>query len=107
MAGDREPSNCTARSARSLFLVLVALELAYTAVAIAGHRIPKGHDGFQLITLQYYFLNDAIQSHQVAQWIPYMTQGTVASYWYGIAGSFLEQVLVHAAWVIRGVDLLA
>jgi hypothetical protein len=93
-------------SARLLFFALVLAELAHTSVAIFQHRIPSGHDGFQYFTLQYYFLNNAIQSGEVAQWIPYMNHGTVATLWYGIQGSFLQNVLLYVAPLVRHVDLL-
>src|SRR3972149_4458922 len=59
---------------RLLFLAIVTAELAHTGVAMLQHRVPSGHDGFQYFTIQYYFLNNAIQAHEVAQWIPYMNQ---------------------------------
>ena len=69
---------------RLVFLALVAIELAHTATAILQHRVPATHDGFQYFTLQYFFLNNAIQGGGVAQWIPYMSHGTVATVWYGV-----------------------
>jgi hypothetical protein len=92
---------------RVLFLCIVGLEAAHAAAAILLHRVPGGHDGFQYFTLQYFFLNNAIQAHEVAQWIPYMTQGTVASLWYGIQGSFLQAVLLQVPALAGGSDLLS
>jgi hypothetical protein len=94
-------------AARILFITIVAMELTHTAVAVLQHRAPVGHDGFQYFTIQYYFLNNAIQTHEVAQWIPYMNQGTVATFWYGIQGSFLQNVLLYTASPLRNVDLLS
>jgi len=88
-----------------MFLCIVALEAAHTATAILSHRLPGGHDGFQYFTLQYFFLNNAIQAHEVAQWIPYMTQGTVGSPWYGIQGSFLQTVLLQLPWLASAATL--
>ena len=92
---------------RSLFLAIAAAELAHTAVAILWHRAPAGHDGFQYTTLQYFFLNNAIQSHEIAQWIPFMTHGTVAARWFGIQGGFLQNSLLYVAPLLRHADLLA
>ena len=92
---------------RVLFLCIVGLDAAHTATAILLHRVPGGHDGFQYFTLQYFFLNNAIQAHEVAQWIPYMTQGTVGSPWYGIQGSFLQAVLLQLPWLASGANLLS
>src|SRR5688572_14857823 len=94
-------------SPRLLFLCIVAIEAVHTATAVVLHRVPGTHDGFQYFTLQYFFLNNAIQAHEVAQWIPYMTQGTVASLWYGIQGSFLQVVLLQLPALVRGADLLS
>jgi hypothetical protein len=92
---------------RFLFLLIVVIELAHTILAIAQHRVPTGHDGFQYFTVQYYFLNNAIQAGEIPQWIPYMTQGTVATLWYAIQASMLQSVLLFAAPALRHVDLLA
>jgi len=93
-------------SPRALFLVIVALEVGHTAFAIWQHRIPTGHDGFQFFTLQYYFLNNAIQGGGVSQWIPFMTQGTVGSLWYAIQGSLLQNVLLYVPSLVRRIDLV-
>jgi hypothetical protein len=91
---------------RLALLFLVALEVAHTATAVLQHRAPAAHDGFQYFTLQYYFLNNAIQSGELAQWIPYMSQGTVATVWYGVQGSLLQNALLPVAPLLERVDLL-
>jgi hypothetical protein len=80
--------------------------VAHTATAIVQHRAPATHDGFQYFTLQYFFLNNAAQGGGVAQWIPYMSHGTVATLWYGIQGSLLQQVLLRLPPLVRQSDLL-
>jgi len=80
--------------------------VAHTATAILQHRAPATHDGFQYFTLQYFFLNNAAQGGGIAQWIPYMSHGTVATLWYAIQGSFLQQVLLWLGPVVREADLL-
>src|SRR6185503_8466376 len=90
-----------------LFLTIVAMEVLHTATAILQHRIPSGHDGFQYFTLQYYFLNNAIQAHEIAQWIPFMTHGTVSTFWYGIQASFLQSVSLYTGSLLRRADLLS
>ena len=67
-----------------LFLLVAAGPILHTLVLVLGHRLPAGHDGFQYLTTQWYFLNNSVQSGEVAQWMPYMTEGTVASFWYGL-----------------------
>jgi hypothetical protein len=94
-------------SASSLPLAAIAaLEAAHAGTAIWQHRAPAVHDGFQYFTLQYFFLNNAIQAGDVAQWIPYMTQGTIATLWYGVQGSFLQSALLQAPWIVQRADLL-
>ena len=94
-------------SASALPLAAVAvLEAAHAGTAIWQHRVPAVHDGFQYFTLQHFFLNNAIQSGEVAQWIPYMTQGTTATLWYGVQGSFLQALLLQAPSIVQRADLL-
>ena len=80
--------------------------MAHTATAVLQHRAPAAHDGFQYFTLQYFFLNNAIQSGELAQWIPYMSQGTVATQWYGVQGSLLQNALLPVAPFLQKIDLL-
>ena len=91
---------------RLLFLGVVLAEVVHTGMAMLERRVPSTHDGFQYFTVQYYFLNNAVQANEVAQWIPYMNQGTVATFWYAIQGSFLQSVLLYAGSLLRGADLL-
>ena len=93
-------------SSRLAFLSIVAIALAHTATAVLQHRAPAAHDGFQYFTLQYFFLNNAIQSGELAQWIPYMSQGTVATQWYGVQGSLLQNALLPVAPFLQKIDLL-
>jgi hypothetical protein len=92
---------------RLLFSAIAAAELAHAFVATLQHRVPAGHDGFQFFTLQYYFLNNAVQAHEVAQWVPYMNQGTVASIWHGIQATLLQSVAIHLPWLPPHKSLLA
>jgi hypothetical protein len=82
-----------ARKGRLAFLGLLLLEIAFLVGMALCRRIPAYHDGFGHLGLQYYFLNSAITSGEVPQWIPYMTQGTVANWWYAIQGNLLLNVL--------------
>jgi hypothetical protein len=95
------------RPARLLFSAIVAAELVHTGIALLQRRLPVAHDGFQYFTLQYYFLNNALQSREVAQWVPYLTHGSVATLWYGIQSSFLQSVLIHTHVVPSSVNLVA
>jgi hypothetical protein len=90
----------------AVLAAIVGAELLHSIVAAAQHRVPFSHDGFQYFTLQYYFLNDAIQSAEIAQWIPFMNQGTVASLWRGIQSALLQNVLLEMPVLARQFNLL-
>lgn len=89
-----------------LFLLVAAGPVLHTLVLVLQHRFPAGHDGFQYITTQWYFLNNAAQSGEVAQWMPYMTEGTVATFWYGVQASFCQNILMCGGKLLRHFDLL-
>jgi hypothetical protein len=91
---DPEPAT-PAKKGRLAFIALLLLELTYLAGMALGQRIPAYHDGFGHLGLQYYFLNSAITSGEMPQWIPYMTQGTVANWWYAIQGNLLLNALAY------------
>lgn len=78
----------------NLFLAAILLQLCFFIYLILQHRFPVGHDGFQYFTLQYYFLNNAVFTGEVPQWMPFMTQGTVSTWWYAIQNSFLQGTLL-------------
>ncbi len=99
-----------ARKWNLAFLSLLLLEIAFLAGMGLCRRIPAYHDGFGYFGLQYYFLNGAVTSGEVPQWIPYMTQGTVANWWYAIQGNlFLNaaSLLGMATGALKPVNFLA
>ncbi len=82
-----------------LFLALLLLESVFLLGLAAIHRVPREHDGFGYFGLQYYFLNSAVTSGEIPQWVPYMTQGTVANWWYAVQGSLFQNACaVLASW---------
>jgi len=87
-----------------LFGVVFILETLYCLDLIVRRRIPAGHDGFQYFSLQYFFLNNAVYAHEVPQWMPFMTHGTVASWWYVIQAGFLQNVLLSVSFLIKYVN---
>ncbi|MCI0405006.1 MAG: hypothetical protein L0209_02855, partial [candidate division Zixibacteria bacterium] len=60
-------------SGRFLFLIVVLLQAAFLLYNVIQKRMATGHDTFQYLTLQYYFLNNAVFSGEIAQWMPFMT----------------------------------
>lgn len=69
-----------------LFLSLLGLETFLIVYLALCHRIVL-HDTFFRFAMQYYFLNNYIVSGEIPQWIPFLTQGTTASWWYIIQGT--------------------
>jgi hypothetical protein len=76
------------------FLIVLALEAIFILYLVIGHRGVIGHDAFQYFGLQYYFLNNAVNSGETAQWMPLMTHGTVANWWYAVHASMLQGALL-------------
>ena len=58
--------------------------------------------------LQYYFLNNAVFSHQIPLWIPsYLaTQGTVSSWWYGLQAALLPNALSLIAPALKSINFV-
>lgn len=74
------------------FLSLLILEAVLTVIYIVTNTIPGGHDGFMYFSLQYYFLNNVIQSGEIPQWAPFMTQGYIVNYPYALQASFMQNI---------------
>lgn len=92
-----------------LFSLTILLASTIPLLGILEHRMPRGHDTFQYFSLQYYFLNHAVEYGNVPQWMPFMSQGTVANWWYAIQGGMLQIALLAAApWLSwwKGSDFL-
>ncbi len=90
-----------------LFTLLILIELIITFFLINGRRM-GGHDTFYYFSLQYYFLNSAVTSGEIPQWIPYLTHGTTASWWYNIQGviGLLTPLLLMIAKTLRSMNFL-
>ncbi|MEW6076915.1 MAG: hypothetical protein AB1724_03800 [Thermodesulfobacteriota bacterium] len=89
-----------------LFLLLVLIEAGLAFSMIQGRRMVGGHDGFQYFTLQYYFLNNAAYTGEIPQWMPFLTHGTVAAWWYIIQGGILQNILLLSAGLWKGAHFL-
>ena len=77
---------------RAWLLTLILIQILLLIETLTSHRIPAGHDGFQYFGLQYFFLNNAVNGHEIPQWMPFMTQGTVATWWYAVSTSLMQGV---------------
>jgi hypothetical protein len=76
------------------FLVVLGLEALFVFYLILGHRGVIGHDAFQYFGLQYYFLNNAVNSGETAQWLPLTTHGAVSNWMYGVQSGILQSALL-------------
>jgi hypothetical protein len=91
-----------------LFLLLIVIEFIVTAILSTGHIIPSGHDGLHYFTMQYYFLNNAVIAGEIPHWIPYITHGTLANWFYTFqAGIFQNVLLLITPGILKGVNFLA
>jgi hypothetical protein len=91
------------------FLLLLLLESAVLVGMAWFHRVPREHDGFGYFGLQYYFLNNAAVAGELPQWIPYMTQGTVANWWYAVQGGIFANsvaLLAGPIGMLKGLNYL-
>lgn len=89
-----------------LFLLIIFIEAAIFFYLINGRWLIGGHDGFQYFTLQYYFLNNVVNYGEIPQWMPFMTQGTVATWWYIVQGGILQNVLLLCGSLFKNVNFL-
>lgn len=74
--------------------LLAALLLAEGGIAlwltVAG-RVPVGHDALQLLMLQHGFMNHAVTAGGSPQWMPFLTHGTVSSWFHLTQASAVQQ----------------
>jgi len=89
-----------------LFSLILLFEFLIALLMILARRIPIGHDGLQYFELQYYFLNHSVIYGEIPQWIPFFTHGTVASWWYAIQASILQNALGLIAPLLKFTDFI-
>jgi hypothetical protein len=88
------------------FSLLLFLHILYFFYLTTTLRIPAGHDGFQYFTLQYYFLNHAVSYGEIPHWMPFMTMGTVAGWWYSIQAGFVQSALLLVAGLLHKINFI-
>jgi hypothetical protein len=90
-----------------LFLFLIACELGLSAYLVAGRRMPAGHDTFQYFHIQYYFLNHAVTAGAIPLWVPLLTHGQAATWWFAYQASMPAMVLLHVPALIAHFNFLS
>lgn len=76
--------------------VLLLAETAIIAWLVVTRTGVFGHDAFQYFGLQFYFLCDSATSGENALWMPFMTHGTLANWWFYIQTGFSQSLLLLA-----------
>ncbi|MBI5750519.1 MAG: hypothetical protein HZA59_00030 [Hydrogenophilales bacterium] len=89
------------------FMAIIATEISLTMYFIFSNRIPHGHDALQELMLRYYFWNSTVTTGDIPLWMPYMTHGTVANWWYFIQGGFLQNSVLALGPTTRHISFLA
>jgi HEAT repeat protein len=82
VATDESSAPVPARQAGALLLALAGVQVAYVAMLVAGRRMVAGHDALASFSLAHFFLDEAAGSGETALWMPYLTHGTLANWWY-------------------------
>ena len=90
-----------------LFLILLFLIFIQTFSLLWARRLVI-HDTLFDFTAKYYFLNNAVFTNEIPQWVPYLTHGVPSAFWYGIhgTGGILTNTLMHMAGLIRQINFL-
>lgn len=91
---------------RSVFVLLFVLEAFLFLWQFLTQRISAGHETIQYFILQYYFLNHLICHGEIAQWMPYMTQGTVANWWFSIQADLFQNALMTVHPLLRNLNFV-
>lgn len=93
-------------ASRAIFLLLILSECILAIFLASTHRIPSGHDTLQEFTLKFYFLNSAATAGEIPLWMPFMTQGTLANWWYFIQGGLLQNIALTLGQINQYVGFL-
>jgi len=91
---------------RALFFLIILLEAGTFLYLISGRLIPGGSDGFKYFYLQYYFLNNVVNYGEIPQWVPFMTHGTITTWWYIYQGGLLQDILLLSGGLLKGANFL-
>lgn len=91
---------------RCLFLLIILMEAGIFFYLINDRRMVGGQDGFQYFALQYTFLNNVVHYHEIPQWLPFMTHGTVATWWYAIQAGIFQNVLFLSGNLFKDINFL-
>ncbi len=85
--------------------MILLMEFAQILYLICAKRLVI-HDSFSRFSMQYYLFNNAVMYGEFPQWIPYLTHGATAAYWYGIisVNGLLLNCLFYIAPIFKNVN---
>ncbi len=89
---------------RFLFIILLSAQILYYFGVLAQHRLSIGHDGFLYFSMQYYFFNNVVNTYEMAQWMPFMSHGTVSSWVYAANSGLTQNALCLIAPLLKSVN---
>ena len=92
---------------RLLFLLLLLIQAAIFGRAFIEREIPRGADGLQYLTYQYYVLNNIVTAGEIPQWIPFMTHGMIGNLYYSFQAGLVQNVLLLLGPLLKGLPFLA
>src|SRR5437899_865686 len=101
---DTEPTTTETRFARLAFPAVLLFHVSFTVWLMADGRVMRGHDSFQCFSLQYYFLNNRVMAGEIPLWMPFMSHGTVSTWWYTIQASPLQNAMLFTGWLPTSVN---
>jgi hypothetical protein len=94
-AAETFASGMSSRKHHGLFILILLCEIAVFLSLILGHRLPRGHDILAHFPPQFYFLNNAVTAGEIPQWVPFITHGTLITWWWYITqAGILQNILI-------------
>jgi len=91
---------------KSLFFLLIFIEIVFTFIFIKEAHFPSLSDGFQYFLLQYNFLNNAVVAGEIPQWLYTETGGSVSSLYYVLQASLLQNILCLFPFFVKKMNFI-
>ncbi len=89
-----------------LLCFLIAVEIVVALGLIGEARIPRAFDGFQYFNLQYYFLNNAIASGELPQWLYTPHSGGPANIVYGLQAGIFQNIICLFPFLFKKINFV-
>lgn len=89
---------------RRAFVAVILVELLFTVFLCVGRYMPSSHDSFQQFAVHRFFLSQAANGGDVAQWAPQLAQGSRLDFWWAIHATPIQTLMTFAPRLIPGRD---